>query len=155
MEHERKFIPVSIAHLDLASYPCIEMLQGYIDDGIGTRVRKETSSVATIFTRTIKRGEEISREEDETEITKEEFEQQWSTVRWSLEKKRFYVPLESGDQAEVNIFQGKLSGYVHIEVEFDTADHAVQFVPPHWFGVEVTTDQRHNNIALAKNGIPD
>jgi len=35
-----------------------------------------------------------------------------------------------------------------VEVEFETADDALAFEPPAWFGTEVTKDESYKNAAL-------
>jgi len=44
---------------------------------------------------------------------------------------------------------------VQIEVEFDSNEEAVAFVPPAWLGEEVTHDKAHGNYSLAKYGRPE
>ena len=40
------------------------------------------------------------------------------------------------------------------EVEFDSVEEADEYVPPHWFGEEVTMDKRYSNAHLSKFGLP-
>jgi adenylate cyclase len=39
-------------------------------------------------------------------------------------------------------------------VEFASTQAAKSFVPPAWFGEEVTEDSRYNNVSLALYGVP-
>jgi len=41
------------------------------------------------------------------------------------------------------------------EVEFSSVAQAEAFVPPAWFGKEITEDIRYKNTHLSKYGIPD
>ena len=52
-------------------------------------------------------------------------------------------------------FQVPLAGLLLCEVEFDDQAQAGAFVPPQWFGVDVTEDERYKNKSLAENGIPE
>ena len=51
--------------------------------------------------------------------------------------------------AELDIFKGRLEGLVMVEVEFGSEAEAEAFVPPAWFGVEVTADPRYRNSYLS------
>lgn len=68
----------------------------------------------------------------------------------AVEKCRYRVPLEGGTLcAELDIFKGRLEGLVMVEVEFGSEAEAEAFVPPAWFGVEVTADPRYRNSYLS------
>jgi CYTH domain-containing protein len=45
-------------------------------------------------------------------------------------------------------------GLVRDEVEFEDLDDARAFVPPPWFGRELTDDVRYSNQRLAIEGLP-
>ena len=53
---------------------------------------------------------------------------------------------------EIDIFLGALYGLKICEVEFSTEEEAKSFVPPVWFGAEVTNDSRFKNKNLALKG---
>lgn len=54
----------------------------------------------------------------------------------------------------VDEFSGALAGLFLCEVEFSDEAQAGAFVPPQWFGADVTEDGRYKNKSLAENGIP-
>lgn len=162
-EHERRFVPDLDAlpfdyfkYLPGASY----ITQGYLEDKQRTRVRCEykdknkTRDEESIYTLTIKSGEGVSRDEDEKEIPKEEFEHLWNSVKCSLKKVRYFINWDGVD-AQLNIFHHELGGYVQFEVEFKTHEEAMAFIPPVWLGREVTDDKKHGNYSLAKFGKPN
>lgn len=154
MEHERRFVPLlGDLPFHFEACPKTEIVQGYLEDGSKTRVRKELSGNEYTFTRTVKIGEGISRTEDERPITASEYYLLSSRASVSLKKTRYFIKWEEVEY-QLNLFQGTLWGYVQIEVEFKTAEEARAFVPPPWLGVEVTHDPLHDNYMLAKNGIP-
>jgi len=72
-----------------------------------------------------------------------------------LERTRTGIPLPGELVAEVDIFLGALAGLRYVEVEFDDEESANAFVPPPWFGREVTHDLRYRNSALARGGLPE
>lgn len=124
--------------------------QGYAKDGLRFRQR------GAAYFETRKVGAGLVVEEDEREISRDEFEQAWpSTEGRRLEKTRTEVMLPGGLVAEVDIFLGSLSGLRYVEVEFDDEASARAFVPPAWFGREVTDDLRYRNSALARCGLPE
>lgn len=154
-EHERRFVPV-LANLPFNPhlFPVKFITQGYLGDGGKTRLRHEFSANGQhTYLLTRKTGEGVSRTEDEREIPKGEFDEMWKRVQVSLKKNRYYIHWE-GIDLELNTFYGTLATYFQIEVEFDSNEAAVAFVPPEWLGREVTYDKNHGNYALAKYGIP-
>lgn len=104
---------------------------------------------------TIKSGSGLERTEIERELTDAEFDALWSeATELRIEKRRHHVPLDGGWTAELDLFDGWLTGRRLVEVEFPTVDAAESFTPPDWFGREVTTDPRFTNSSLARNGWP-
>ena len=59
------------------------------------------------------------------------------------------LPLADGLKAELDIFEGKLSGLVFVEVEFESEEQAVCFQPPQWFGEEVSDQECFSNAYLS------
>ena len=78
-----------------------------------------------------------------------------------LEKTRYRIDLAGAgldrraDVAEVDIYHGSLAGLSVAEVEFASESSAAEFVPPHWFGRELTGDDRWSNAQLARHGLPE
>ena len=72
--------------------------------------------------------------------------------RQIITKTRFLIPLEDGHTAELDIFEGKFAGMLLIEVEFNSIEDANSFVPPKWFGKDVTNDGHYHNSYLSKIG---
>ena len=72
-----------------------------------------------------------------------------------ISKKRYNIPLaiyssEYGKlKAELDVFYGDLQGLVFVEVEFDNVVQAQNFVPPDWFGKDVSEDGRYRNSFLS------
>lgn len=151
-EHERRFL-VDFGKLpfDFHDYSKARITQGYLGDPNRIRVRDEFQGSKHIYTQTKKSGSGVSRSEDERRITKSEFDLFWERVDCYLEKDRYFIPWD-GFEVQLNIFRLALEGYSQIEVEFKTSQSALLFIPPTWFGKEVTNDKCHDNYSLAKNG---
>jgi CYTH domain-containing protein len=150
-EVERKFVadqvPASLILED--AHP---VRQGYlaIDGAIEVRVRL----LATSAVLTVKGGAGLSRTEVELPLTPADAEALWAhTEGRRIEKRRFRVDVD-GIVAEIDRYGGRLEGLCTIEVEFGDEAEAEAFVPPRWFGVEVTGDPRWSNASLALHGLP-
>lgn len=103
---------------------------------------------------TVKAGRGVSRVEVQLPVDPAEAEALWPfTAGRRLEKVRHRVPVEGG-VAEVDRYGGELEGLWTVEVEFDSAADAEAFVPPPWFGTEVTDADEWSNAALARYGRP-
>jgi CYTH domain-containing protein len=149
LEIERKFLLRELPE-GYESRPHEMIRQGYAEDGLRFRQRGDA------YFETRKFGAGLVFEEHEREIGHEEFEAAWpSTEGRRLEKTRTELPLPGGLVAEVDIFLGDLAGLRYVEVEFDDEEEANAFVPPSWFGREVTHDLRYRNSALARGGLPE
>ncbi len=60
------------------------------------------------------------------------------------------LPLDSSHTIELDIFAGSLEGITLAEVEFATIEEADAFIPPSWFGEDVTYDKRYHNSEMSK-----
>lgn len=58
------------------------------------------------------------------------------------------LPLR-GVNSVIHIYKGKLKGLVLVEVEFPNISESKKFIPPYWFGKEVTNDIRFRGKSLA------
>ena len=59
------------------------------------------------------------------------------------------------DDSVMDFYKGELSGLAVCEVEFDDENQAKEFLPPYFFGKEITGDARYRNRNLALNGLPE
>ena len=70
-------------------------------------------------------------------IKKGEFDVLINTTIQNHKKERYFYSL--GDNiCEIDIYQGKLLGYVRAEVEFKNEEKMKKFNPPDWFAEEIT-----------------
>jgi CYTH domain-containing protein/CHAD domain-containing protein len=127
--------------------------QGYlaVDGTVAVRVRDAGAGGRTL---TIKGGLGARRTEVEWPVDDDRFEALWElTVGRRLAKTRYRIEIP-GATAELDLFDGALTGLVVVEVEFDDDEQMQAFQPPPWFGLEVTDDDRYTNASLALNGAP-
>ncbi len=152
-EVERKFL-LAEPPAGLDGHPSKRLAQGYLAlDPAGAEVRIRRKDEETLMT--VKTGMGLIRGEEEFAIDRERFERLWSlTEGRQVVKRRYFVPLEGGLTAEVDVYDGELDGLVTGEVEFPDADTARAFEAPEWLGRDVTEDPRYANQKLAVDGIP-
>lgn len=129
------------------------IIQGYLmTSPAAVRVRSEDG----VHTLTIKAGSGVRRTEIERSLTAAEFDALWEVATdLRIEKRRHRIELDGGAVAELDLFDGHLTGRRLVEVEFVDEAAADAFVPPGWFGREVTDDGRYTNAALAGSGWPE
>ncbi|MDF7801241.1 CYTH domain-containing protein [Pontiellaceae bacterium B1224] len=152
-EIERKFILKELP--DSMGEEPVAVLQGYItepDDSVEVRLRQKGST----YILTCKTGQGMTREEQESEIGEDLFQQFWPlTVGRRVCKVRYKVALPNALMAEIDIFEDSLAGLKLCEVEFPDEASALAFVPPAWFGREVTEDPAYKNKQLAIHGLAE
>ena len=91
------------------------------------------------------------REEYEMPLTAEAFEHMLPKIDGILiDKIRYLIPLDENHVAELDIFQGTLAPLRLVEVEFESIEEANAFVPPAWFGDDVTNSGEYHNSNLSK-----
>lgn len=151
-EIERKFL-VSEVPDPTALGPGARLRQGYLalDGAVEVRLRL-TDGAATL---TVKAGAGLHRTEVEVPLTAADADDLWpSTAGRRVEKVRHRVAVTEGVVAEVDRYDGDLAGLWTVEVELPSEAAAAAFVPPAWFGNELTGDPRWSNAGLALDGRP-
>lgn len=166
MEIERKFLirPENLPdHLE--SFPAKELKQGYILHSPALRIRKESELPAgkTAYIMTYKGSGGLSRQEINIPLPEEAGEKLFSKCEGHLiEKTRYLIQSDASDHStgrplivELDVFHGEFSGLIYAEVEFDTEDSARSYLPPEWFGSELTGIRGFSNSDLSRYGMPD
>ncbi|MCK4592713.1 hypothetical protein KAT63_04755 [Candidatus Parcubacteria bacterium] len=142
----------------------VEIEQGYVsskcDLSTEMRVRIETQNekeryILTIKKRTGVKGERI---EAEIELSEKDFKEIWTLTEGKrLRKRRYLIPRELSNERiifmELDIFRGKFSGHVTLEIEEKKEGDLENFVPPDWVSVDVTDDERYSNKNLVFCGL--
>ena len=67
-----------------------------------------------------------------------------------ITKERYCIPYKDKYTIELDIFKGDLAPLILAEVEFETKEEAVSFLPPHWFGEDVTNCPDYHNSVLSQ-----
>lgn len=152
MEIEKKFLIQELPeNLDHFEKKVIE--QGYLCTNPVVRIRKSNENyILTYKSRQTDQGMQnvCVNQEIEMPLNKEGYEHLRKKADGNLiAKTRYIVPLETGHTGELDIFEGALKGLVFIEVEFASTQEADQFVPPPWFGENVSDDHRYSNSFLS------
>lgn len=150
MEIERKFLTKEIP-FDLSVYPVQKISQCYISVSPTIRLR----ACNDVYILTVKGKGTMAREEFELEITQEEYESLLKKAETpAISKRRYLVPIGQEHIAEVDVYEGALSGLMTTEIEFASIEEAESYIPPDWVGKDVSQDARYQNTNLSKYGIP-
>lgn len=155
MEIERKYAIHNIPG-ELSQYQYKEIEQGYLCHNPTIRIRKMKDEYILTYKSKIgiekkPEGSAIFNNEIELPLTKEAYQELLSKIDHNLVKKiRYYIPLENQLVAELDVFEGILTGLVFAEVEFPDERASNQFIPPDWFGKELSADKRYSNYSLSK-----
>lgn len=158
-EIERKWL-IDIAKLpqNLDSYSNKRLIGGYLrgENKEKIRIRKEGDKYFKVM-----KGERTNNGmvrdigPGDIEITKEEFERLWPLTEGKrLYKTRYYIPIGEFT-GHFDIYDDfKNAGFYTIEVEFETTEDGKSFIPPEWFGREVTSQEEYSSRNLASKGVP-
>ena len=146
MEIERKYLLKELP--DLENYESHKIEQAYLCTGPVVRVRREDEQ----YYMTYKGGGMMAREEYNLPLTKESYEHLKAKADGNvISKTRYLIPLEvQGLVAEVDVFEAPFAPLILAEVEFESEEQANAFVPPAWFGEDVTFDGRYHNSYMSK-----
>ena len=146
MEIERKYL-ITAPPVDLAACPHHIIEQGYLCTDPVVRIRREDDT----FYLTYKGRGLMAREEYNLPLSAEAYAHLLPKIDGCLiPKTRYLIPLDNGLTAELDHFKSPLSGLYLVEVEFPDIAGADAFVPPSWFGQEVTEDPFYHNSAMSR-----
>lgn len=152
MEIERKYLVKSLPN-DIDRYEHTEIEQGYLCTSPTLRIRKMGDAyILTVKEKVVSESAAIVNREEEFALTQEKYEALRLKCDGQLVKKtRYRIPISGGLIAELDVFHGQHEGLILVEVEFPTVNEANSFVPPSWFGQDVSADKRYRNSWLAFN----
>lgn len=146
MEIERKYLVNKLPD-NLEQFPHRIIVQGYLNTNPVVRIRKDGDE----YVLTYKSKGLMVREEYNLPLNAESFRHLLSKIDGRIiTKTRYCIPLGDDLTIELDIFSGELAPLVLAEVEFPSEDAANQFVPPAWFGEDVTFSSRYHNSNLSK-----
>lgn len=146
MEIERKYLVQQLPE-SLSGYPCRIIEQGYLNTDPVVRIRRDNEK----YELTYKSKGFMTRMEYNLPLTQEAYEHLLTKIDGRLiQKKRYMIPLNNDLTAELDIFEGDLAPLILVEVEFSSEEAALAFVPPSWFGDNVTFSGKYHNSTLSK-----
>lgn len=146
MEIERKYLIHDIP-MHLEQYRSHKIEQGYLCTNPVVRIRRKDDD----YILTYKGSGLMVREEYNLPLTKEGYTHMLSKIDGILiSKRRYLIPLTDVLTIELDIFEGELYGLVLAEVEFATKEDADAFLPPDWFGEDVTFSSEYHNSTLSQ-----
>lgn len=146
MEIERKYL-VKVLPENLSSYKHHKIEQGYLCTAPVVRIRREDDT----YYLTYKSGGMMIREEYNLPLTAESYTHlRAKTDGILISKTRYLIPLNEKLTVELDIFDQPYEGLFLAEVEFSTEEAANSFVPPAWFGEDVTFSRAYHNSTLSK-----
>ncbi|MDR1643890.1 MAG: CYTH domain-containing protein [Clostridiales bacterium] len=149
MEIEKKYLVTSIP-FDLTPYESTSLAQAYISTDPTIRLRSGGG-----YFLAMKGHGLMAREEYELKLSKEQFDRLWTKIETrAVTKTRYIIPLRAPLKAELDIYSGEHEGLMTVEVEFPSIGEALTFIPPDWFGEDVTEDPSYKNSSLARFGLP-
>lgn len=149
MEIERKYLIAKMPE-NLENYETRHISQGYLCTSPVVRIRRSNDT----YSLTYKGDGLMAREEYNLPLTAEAYAHLAEKIDGLLiEKTRYLIPLTGRLTAELDVFGGTLASLTLVEVEFDSVEDANAFVPPEWFGEDVTEDGRYHNSYLSQYGV--
>ena len=145
MEIERKFLPKYLPE-NLETYPHRVIEQGYLCTSPVVRVRRSGEH----FTLTYKGSGMMTRREENLPLTEEGYRHLIAKADGTvISKTRYCIPYGTYT-VELDVFDPPFAPLVMAEVEFPTEEEAAAFVPPAWFGEDVTFDPAYHNSNKSK-----
>ena len=147
MEIERKYL-VSAPPEDYLSWDCRSIEQAYLCTDPVVRVRRDGDK----YYMTYKSKGLLAREEYNLPLNEAAYHHLISKADGIiLTKKRYKRQLEgSALQVELDVFSGTYEGLMLAEVEFSSVEEAEAFIPPSWFGRDVSFSGEYQNSRLSK-----
>ena len=145
MEIERKFLVRELPE-DMDSYPKQRIEQAYLSADPVVRIRRLDDD----YILTLKSAGLLARQEVEMPLSEPSFLHLLAKKDGlEIEKTRYKIPDSSGYLIELDVFEGAYKGFCMAEVEFPDMKSAETYLPPSWFGQEVTMDSRFHNSTLS------
>ena len=148
-EIERKFTVRSLPG-DLDSYRYHQIEQAYLTTEPVIRVRREDDSFYMTYKGTGGENTSLAHEEYNLPLTAASYEQLCSCASGNVIKKRRILIPYGKYTIELDIFDEPFKPLIIAEVEFPSVEEALDFVPPEWFGEDVTDREEYRNAYLSR-----
>lgn len=146
MEIERKFLIKKLPD-NLTSYKARKIEQAYLCTDPVVRVRRDNDE----YYLTYKSKGMIVREEYNLPLTKEAYGHLLAKADGNIiTKTRYEIPEKDNLTIEFDVFEGKFDGLLLAEVEFASEEEALAYIPPEWFGEDVSNSTKYHNSTLSR-----
>jgi len=146
MEIERKFLIKQLPD-NLTDYPFQTLEQAYLCTEPVVRIRRSDNT----YMLTYKSKGLMSREEYNLPLTAQSYAHLKKKADGNIiQKKRYQIPLEGSLTTELDLFELPFQDLILAEVEFSSEEQANAFLPPDWFGEEVTWSTEYHNSTLSQ-----
>ncbi len=146
MEIERKFLINKLPE-NIKEYPFHIIEQAYLCTNPVVRVRRQDED----YILTYKGSGMMAREEYNLPLNKEAYEHLLTKADGAIiSKKRYLIPLSEQLTIELDEFYRPMNDLLLAEVEFPSIEEANAFVPPAWFGEDVTFDAAYHNSTMSR-----
>ncbi len=149
LEVERKFLLSKDSIPNLSGLRKCAMEQGYLSLDPEIRIRKTKDAEQETCFLTIKSEGDLVRDEFEIMISTDLYDRLSDCVSSQLIFKERYFSKLDYLSLEIDVYQGRHLGLIVAEIEFESETAAKSFLPPAWFGEEVTFNKRYRNKNLA------
>jgi CYTH domain-containing protein len=149
LEIEKTFLVKNIP-VNLSSYKSFKIKQGYLSSSHpALRIRQRGDKFELTKKIPLRENDWSSTEEINIPLTQSEFDKLWPLTEKYLEKTRYLISIENNLIAELDIFEGELTGLAFVEVEFPSETEMNSFKQPNWFGQDITQKDFAANVFLA------
>ena len=146
MEIERKFLIKKLPD-NLTSNKARKIEQAYLCTDPVVRVRRDNDD----YYLTYKSRGMIVREEYNLPLTKEAYGHLLAKADGNIiTKTRYEIPEKDNLTIELDVFEGKFDGLLLAEVEFASEEEALGYIPPEWFGEDVSNSTKYHNSTLSR-----
>ena len=146
MEIERKFLIKKLPD-NLTSYKARKIEQAYLCTDPVVRVRRDNDD----YYLTYKSKGMIVREEYNLPLPKEAYGHLLAKADGNIiTKTRYEIPEKDNLTIELDVFEGKFDGLLLAEVEFASEEEALGYIPPEWFGEDVSNSTKYHNSTLSR-----
>lgn len=163
MEIERKYLLKKLPEY-LDSYPYHIIEQAYLNTSPVIRVRQQDDS----YYLTYKGGGLMAREEYNLPLDADSYQHLLKKADGNvISKKRYLIPLKNPQFTsdfvplstpelviELDIFAEPFAPLIMAEVEFSSIEMANAFIPPEWFGEDVTMNPKYHNSNMSRSLSP-
>ena len=149
MEIERKYLIKKLPE-NLAEFEHHLIEQGYLCTEPVVRIRRQDDD----YILTYKSKGLMVREEYNLPLTRDAYFHLKEKVDGLLiSKTRYILPLDPPLKIELDVFHEEYDGLFMAEVEFPSEEAAEAYIPPTWFGKDVTWSSEYHNSTLSQGRI--